>query len=234
MRDSLDNVLYIGKARNLKKRLASYRVANPDRLRRRHLRLLRAVTRIELRECADEVSALATESELLRKLRPRFNRAGTWPAPRRFFTWKVDREGIEFAVRTMPAESPPETDGLCWHCCGPIGSSAFALQATLVRLCWCGVHPEHRLRDMPEGWFHCRYKQPILIACKEGMRPILDHAALSLEELFGGDAHGFSRWIRERTVKQIHPFEVAVKEMDLEFVEDFAAKQKQRLTAPQH
>src|SRR5213595_3608176 len=66
MRDSLDRILYIGKARNLKKRLASYRVANPDRLRRRHLKLLRSVARIELQECGSESSALAHEAELLR------------------------------------------------------------------------------------------------------------------------------------------------------------------------
>ena len=47
------------KARNLRKRSSSYRVANPDRLARRHLRLLRAVARVELQECADEASALA-------------------------------------------------------------------------------------------------------------------------------------------------------------------------------
>jgi excinuclease UvrABC nuclease subunit len=43
MRDRADSVLYVGKAKNLRKRLASYRVANPERLPRRHLRLLRAV-----------------------------------------------------------------------------------------------------------------------------------------------------------------------------------------------
>src|SRR5882757_2838136 len=78
MRDATDCVLYVGKAKNLRKRLASYRVANPDRFKRRHLRLLRAVVRIEVRECPDELAALARESELLRELRPRFNRAGTW------------------------------------------------------------------------------------------------------------------------------------------------------------
>src|SRR5437016_7389662 len=79
MRDATDTVLYVGKARNLRKRLASYRVANPDRMRPRHLRLVRAIARIDLQECSDESSALARESELLLELRPRFNRAGTWP-----------------------------------------------------------------------------------------------------------------------------------------------------------
>src|SRR5271163_399261 len=69
MRDAADAVLYVGKAKSLRKRLASYRVANPDRMRRRHLRLLRAVARIELQECPDEISALDRESELLRELR---------------------------------------------------------------------------------------------------------------------------------------------------------------------
>src|SRR5882672_11108546 len=89
MRDAANQVLYVGKARNLRKRLASYRVANPDRLRRRHLRLLGSVERIELQECASEEAALAREAELLRGLKPRFNRAGTWVGPRRYVTWKT-------------------------------------------------------------------------------------------------------------------------------------------------
>jgi excinuclease ABC subunit C len=76
MRDAANAVLYVGKAKNLRKRLGSYRVANPERLPRRHLRLLRAVVRIDLEECPNEPSALAREAELLRDLRPRFNRAG--------------------------------------------------------------------------------------------------------------------------------------------------------------
>src|SRR5437016_2870779 len=100
MRDAADTVVYVGKAKNLRKRLSSYRVANPDRLKRRHLRLLREVRRIEIRDCRDEAAALASEAEFLRALKPKFNRAGTWPGKRRFLGWRCASESIELSVVT--------------------------------------------------------------------------------------------------------------------------------------
>src|SRR5215831_4953529 len=104
MRDAKDGVLYVGKAKNLRQRLNAYRVANPDRMARRHLRLLRAVVRIELELCPDERAALARESELLRTLKPRFNRAGTWQGPNRFFLWRRMAEQLQLAVAGAPKE----------------------------------------------------------------------------------------------------------------------------------
>lgn len=73
-------VLYVGRAKNLRKRLSSYRVANPERLPRRMLRLLHCVRRIEYDVCADERVAQAREEMLICVLAPRFNRAGkVWP-----------------------------------------------------------------------------------------------------------------------------------------------------------
>src|ERR1043165_883094 len=141
MRDAADTVLYVGKAKNLRKRLCSYRVANPERLPRRHLRLLRQVNRIELQQCADEQAALARESELLRELRPRFNRAGTWPGPPRFFAWRVTEHAVEFMV-TLAAESD-------WHSHGPLGAGAISLRNILVRLFWSALHPDRGLFGMP-------------------------------------------------------------------------------------
>ncbi len=75
-----EGVLYVGKARNLRRRLAAYRVANPDRLPRRIIRLLHQVTRIEFDQCPDERSARHREELLIAVLSPRFNRAGkVWP-----------------------------------------------------------------------------------------------------------------------------------------------------------
>ena len=80
MRGAQEGVLYVGKARNLRRRLSSYRVAHPDRLPRRIIRLLHQVRRIEFDLCGSEQSALAREELLIAVLAPPFNRAGKpWP-----------------------------------------------------------------------------------------------------------------------------------------------------------
>ena len=75
-----EGVLYVGKAKSLRHRLAAYRVANPERWPRRMIRLLHQVTRIEFDLCATEQAALAREELLITVLAPKFNRAGkVWP-----------------------------------------------------------------------------------------------------------------------------------------------------------
>src|SRR6185436_8160918 len=113
MRDRAAVVLYVGKAKNLRKRVCSYRVANPERMARRTLRLLRLVENIGWEECSDESSALRRESELLLALRPRFNRAGVWQGPKRFLVWRCPGEALEFAVTENPE--------LGWQTYGPLG-----------------------------------------------------------------------------------------------------------------
>src|SRR5436189_5461508 len=82
MRDAQESVLYVGKAKNLRKRLRSYRVANPERLPRRIVRLLFLVERIEWDVCSDEPAAVQRERVLLRVLQPKFNRANRFPPSR--------------------------------------------------------------------------------------------------------------------------------------------------------
>jgi excinuclease UvrABC nuclease subunit len=73
-------VLYVGKAKNLRRRLSSYRVANPERFSRRLIRLLNQVTRIEYDVCANERCAHHREELFICVLAPKFNRAGkVWP-----------------------------------------------------------------------------------------------------------------------------------------------------------
>jgi predicted GIY-YIG superfamily endonuclease len=209
MRDAHDTVLYVGKAKNLRKRLCSYRVANPDRMPRRHLRMLRAVERIELQECPDESSALARESELLRTLRPKFNRAGTWPSKPRFLVWRCAGTAFELAVTETPVP-----DGLQL---GPLGSGAVFLRVVLVRLLWFAVHPERGIAGMPAGWAQGRPENPTIIHGST----VDDTVNMVVAGLFAGQIEAFCQWVRARMKDGLHPFEKAAVDADLEFIMDF-------------
>ncbi len=213
MRDAEGSVLYVGKARNLRKRLGSYRVANPDRMRRRHLRLLRAATRIDLEECADEPAALARESELLRALRPRFNRAGTWLAPSRFFIWRVTDQGIELGIA--------DTFIAGWHSQGSLGGAVFAVRGLLLRLLWCALQPERGFAGMPAGWFQGPSRERVTIPSPACTCSALRQAEAQLLSLFAGSPDGFLDWIRHRTSQQVHPFELAALGSDMEALKEY-------------
>jgi len=215
MRDHAETVLYVGKAKNLRKRLASYRVANPDRLGRRHLRLLRAVQRIELRPCDSETSALENESMLLRTLRPRFNRAGTWPGPPRFLAWRLKSQHLDLAI--LPAASPD------WQTYGPVGAGAVHIHAALARVLWCAAHPRCGVAGLPEGWFAGRHGQICSISLSITAQSEFQHCTTLLENLFAGRAESFCEWIAERTTSWTHPFELGVRDADLEALVQFWA-----------
>ena len=208
MRDATEAILYVGKARNLRKRLNSYRVANPDRMPRRHLRLLRMVVRIELQECPDESTALARESALLRSFRPRFNRAGTWPAPPRFFAWRCVGQQLQLAV--------VETTDTHWRFHGPLGRAAFVMQAVLARLLWFALHPSCGYSGLPVGWFHGKLVSEIAIHCGPMIVPIASY----LEKLVSGQTTEFCGWILTQLPADLHPFDKAAVEADLEMITD--------------
>jgi hypothetical protein len=206
MRDASDAILYVGKAKNLRKRLGNYRVANPGRMPRRHLRLLRAVARIELQECVDEFSALIMEAGLLRSLRPKFNRAGTWSAPPKFFAWRCFEEQLHLAV----AETP-DSD---WRSHGPLRGGAGVLRSVLARLIWVTVHPQSGLAALPMGWFHGILETKTTIPCG----PMIEPVACKLEELLSGQTKEFCDWIRTQLPSGVHPFEKASLDADLEML----------------
>jgi excinuclease UvrABC nuclease subunit len=198
MRGADEAVLYVGKAKNLRKRLCSYRVANPERLPRRTLRLLRSVTRIDMQQCPDESSALARESELLLSLRPKFNRAGTWPAKPRFLAWRCLGDKLQMMVIEAPESG--------WLVYGPLGSKALALHAVLLRLLWGSFRTECGLSTMPLGWFKGSCPGQTELVCGN----MAAEAAGMLTKVFAGRPEVFLEWIRQRMNPGSHRFDLAV------------------------
>lgn len=79
MFDAAGVLVYVGQSSDLRQRLNSYRHVHPDRDAQKTNRLVHLVRRIEWEVCDSAVSAVLRENELLRTLRPRFNRMNVYP-----------------------------------------------------------------------------------------------------------------------------------------------------------
>ena len=72
MRDNGERVIYVGKAKNLRKRLSSY-YSQPLGYTRKMDGLLESIDKIDIETTGSELEALVLESQLIRRYRPRFN-----------------------------------------------------------------------------------------------------------------------------------------------------------------
>ena len=135
-----DDILYVGKAKNLRRRLGCYRSVNPERLSRRLRRLMVAVERIRWDECASETAALAREAGLLRNLRPRFNTAGVFIPPPHWLGWEATPDGLRIGTTPDLGIFPTTT--------GPI-RSRHPVAGALLRLLWWTAHPHAGAYGLP-------------------------------------------------------------------------------------
>ena len=140
MYDATDALVYVGKARDLRARLASYRRTHGQS--RKTIRLIHSVRRIEWDICADEAEARRRESEWIRTRRPRFNRAGTWPRSARFVRLATIPTGFRIEVTPEPG------GGECHGAFRNGAASALAALARLLRFAW-NHHAEVRALPQP-------------------------------------------------------------------------------------
>ncbi|MBL7831628.1 MAG: GIY-YIG nuclease family protein, partial [Saprospiraceae bacterium] len=102
-----DEILYVGKAKNLKKRLSSYFVSSQNHAYKTRV-MLKHANRIEYTLTESESDALLLENTLIKKFQPRYNvmlkDAKTYAYicitkerfPRVFFTRRVVRDGSQY------------------------------------------------------------------------------------------------------------------------------------------
>lgn len=104
--DKQDKIIYIGKAKNVKKRVTSYFNKTVENHKTRVL--VKNISRIEHVVVDSEMDALLLENNLIKKYKPRYNillkddKTYPWiciknePFPRVFFTRKVFKDGSEY------------------------------------------------------------------------------------------------------------------------------------------
>ena len=88
-------LLYLGKAKNLRSRLFTYRRVRHDNSSRKVRRLVRMTHKINIELCASEEAALLKENALIREHRPEFDRAKKSPETYYFLTLRPD-EGVYY------------------------------------------------------------------------------------------------------------------------------------------
>jgi len=92
-KDNLENIIYIGKAKNLKKRVDSHfakpRIGGFD--------FISEITDLDYFQCSDEKEAMLLESELIKKLQPKYN-----------IEWKDDKSFlfVQITDEKFPTASP--------------------------------------------------------------------------------------------------------------------------------
>lgn len=98
MYGSAGRLLYVGKAKNLRNRLFTYRRVNHDNSSRKTRRLVRMIHHIEIRLCESEEAALLEENALIREYKPEFNHAKKSPETYYFVTLRPGEKVYRFRL----------------------------------------------------------------------------------------------------------------------------------------
>lgn len=100
--DAQGTLLYVGKARDLRRRLAQYRATRRIKRDSKRRALVRAAARIAWEACASEMEAALLEIRLIQTLRPRANVAGAFPFLYPFIGIRADGRETQFCLTTAP------------------------------------------------------------------------------------------------------------------------------------
>lgn len=217
MFDAAGRLLYVGQSRNLHDRLNSYRHVHPDRDSRKTVRLVHLVRRIEWEVCATPTAAVLLENQLLRTLRPRFNRMNVFPKAC-FFVGVERGEGVLKLSLTRNTASNGRIFGAFKG-----ASSAFA---SLCRLLFIVSQPSVALSHFP---IRLLTTAPL----RQQNFSIATSLAERVEEYLAGEGSslvevltGFCATVALRT-----PFEQNLMLADLITTEDFFARGPVRVRA---
>lgn len=144
--DENDNLLYVGKAKNLRTRLFSYKRAKSGQVSRKVSRLIGRIVRLEIEETENEREALLLENRWIREKRPPFNHANKQPETYYFIFFKPDHTSLEFRLSMRIHD---ETNKDFWY--GSFKGHAPVRRSLgcLLQLLWMAEHNEKSPHHLP-------------------------------------------------------------------------------------
>lgn len=226
MRDERENLLYVGKAKNLRIRVRSYARAAPTSASPKVLRLLPKIRTIEWEEHPSEKEALLRENDLLRTHRPPFNVANTQSHTYSFFHLADDEAGtlrIHLGMTIDPAYAD------IYGAFKGVGLSLRTYRA-LVRLLWMEAHANPKAAHLPAILMNRRRLSEFSVPYAKDLSAIERRIAYRrLKQFFNGTASTLLRsFTALAKAKSLDTFSRSVIEADLETLKEFHASHAKR------
>src|SRR5678815_227189 len=113
--DQKDELIYVGKAKNLKRRLAQYRNTVRRKKHRRMRGIVKEACRIEIQRAETDLDACLAEAKLIQKQRPRWNIVGAYSFLYPMIGIRETNGDIEFCLTTTPDVILMERPGFQFH-----------------------------------------------------------------------------------------------------------------------
>src|SRR6476646_11034832 len=113
--DQQEELIYVGKAKNLKRRLSQYRNNFPRKRYRRMRGIVKEAARIEIRNTETDFDACLSETMLIQKHRPRWNIVGAYSFLYPLIGIRSANGNIEFCMTTTPEAVLKECPGFEFH-----------------------------------------------------------------------------------------------------------------------
>ena len=102
--DDKDELIYVGKAKHLKRRLSQYRTTTRKKRHRRMRGIVKEAARIEVQCLQTDLDACLTETMLIQKHRPRWNIVGAYSFLYPLIGIRSANGNIEFCMTTIPQD----------------------------------------------------------------------------------------------------------------------------------
>lgn len=213
------NILYIGKAKDLRNRLNSYKRAKPEQVSRKVMRMINMVAEIRWEETGTERAALLRENQLLREYKPPFNVVNTSPETYYFVGLGVSDAGFRFQLTTNPDTGDCELYG-AYKGRGTTRRG----YASLLRLLWAAHNKPKRFFQYPSQLVRPKPPYDFTVSLGKKLTGTERKEWVSDTRRF---LAGTSRRLLERLTLQllenekILPFLYAFIQEDLETLEEF-------------
>lgn len=124
-------LLYVGKAKNLRRRLTQYRDAKKIRRHKKMRFLVENCNRIEWENCGSDLEASLKESRQIQSLRPPKNIAGAYSFLYPLVGMRTEKKNLYFCLTTLPSHFTQYQFHGCYRSRRLTGDAFFALMKLL-------------------------------------------------------------------------------------------------------